>query len=191
AKEATKESAEVLELLKKKDEEIVDLMSRLRYAQADFQNLQRISQIEKQKAQTYAISNLAKSLLTTLDNLHMALHAIPESALDPSKAASSSSSAAPAASSKKPDPDFFTSSTHTTLKQLHEGVLLTRNSLMQALKSHGVEPFDAKGEPFDPNYHEALFEIPGKDELEGKVVTVMKHGYKIGDRVLRAAQVGV
>ncbi|KZT61543.1 GrpE nucleotide exchange factor, partial [Calocera cornea HHB12733] len=162
--------------------------SRLRYTQADFQNLQRISQIEKQKAQTYAISNLAKSLLTTLDNLHMALHAIPESVLDPSKEASgSSSSSAP----KKPDPEFFTPSTHTTLKQLHEGVMLTRNSLMQALKSHGVEPYDAKGEPFDPNLHEALFEVPVKEDMEGKVVEVFKHGYKIGDRVLRAAQVGV
>jgi len=183
ASEASKESAEVMDLLKKKDEEIVDLMSRLRYAQADFANLQRITKIEKQKAQTYATANLAKSLLTTLDNLHMALHSIPESALDPSQAASGSG--------KKTGPEFFTPSSHTTLKQLHEGVLLTRNSLLQALKAHGVEPFDAKGEPFDPNYHEALFEVPVGADMEGKVVDVLKNGYKIGDRVLRAAQVGV
>ncbi|EJU00817.1 GrpE nucleotide exchange factor, partial [Dacryopinax primogenitus] len=174
---------ELMQLLKKKDEEIVDLMSRLRYSQADFHNLQRMSKLEKQKAQTYAVTALAKSLLTTLDNLHMALHSIPDSILDVSKTASSAA--------KKPDPEFFTPSTHTSLKQLHEGVMLTRNSLLQALKSHGVEPFDAKGEAFDPNFHEALFEVPVTDEMEGKVVEVMKGGYKIGDRVLRAAQVGV
>ena len=56
---------------------------------------------------------------------------------------------------------------------------------------YGVQKLDPLGTKFDPNLHEALFEVPGETAPNGTVVQVMEDGYTIGDRVLRPAKVGV
>jgi len=62
---------------------------------------------------------------------------------------------------------------------------------MQVMGAHHIERIDPEGEPFDPNLHEAMFEVPGNDLLNGTVAQVIQPGYKLHDRLLRPARVGV
>ncbi|QRW16105.1 co-chaperone GrpE [Rhizoctonia solani] len=158
-KEGASDVDELATKLKAKEEEVKELTNRLRYAQADYLNLQRNSQREKEQTRDYAITKLATDLVGTVDVLALALKSVPEDARDEN--------------------------------QLYEGVEMTRRSLLQSLAKYGVEQYDPIGEKFDPNLHEALYmaPIPGKEP--GTVIETQKLGYKIKDRVLRAAQVGV
>jgi molecular chaperone GrpE len=70
------------------------------------------------------------------------------------------------------------------LKSLIEGVELTERSLLNALEKHGVKKFD-------PNFQQAMFEVPDASVPSGTVVQVVQAGYTIGERVLRPALVGV
>ncbi|KAF8746083.1 hypothetical protein AX14_000146 [Amanita brunnescens Koide BX004] len=162
--------------LKAKDAEVADLTSRLRYLQADFLNLQRNAAREKEQQRDYAITRFASDLLETVDVLGLALKSIPPEAL---------SETAPADSSSSPK-------THQQyLQELHTGVEITNRQLLQTLFKYHVKPFDPTGEKFDPNRHEAMYQIPVPGKEPGTVLDCQKIGYTIKDRVLRAAQVGV
>jgi len=75
--------------------------------------------------------------------------------------------------------------------QMISGVALVERDMLRALERHGVRPIDPKGEKFDPNFHQAMFELPDPSLPNGTVAQVMQIGYVIGDRVLRPALVGV
>ena len=77
------------------------------------------------------------------------------------------------------------------LTALMEGVELTERSLLNALEKHGVKKFDPSGEKFDPNFQQAMYEVPDPSVPAGTVVQVVQAGYMIGERVLRPALVGV
>lgn len=68
---------------------------------------------------------------------------------------------------------------------------MTQRLLLQTLFKYHVKPFDPTGDVFDPNHHEALYQAPVPGKEPGTVIDCQKTGYKIKDRVLRAAQVGV
>jgi len=72
-----------------------------------------------------------------------------------------------------------------------QGVRLVGDQLMTALGKHGLAPIDAEGEPFDPNLHEAVSHLPSPDTAENHVMVQTRRGYRLGDRLLRAAQVVV
>ena len=72
-----------------------------------------------------------------------------------------------------------------------QGVRLVGDQLMTALGKHGLAPIDAAGEPFDPNLHEAVSHLPSPDTDENHVMVQTRRGYRLGDRLLRAAQVVV
>ena len=74
---------------------------------------------------------------------------------------------------------------------LLEGVELTERELAKVLEKHGVKKFEPLGEKFDPNLHQAMYEIPDASRPAGSVAQVVQPGYMIGDRVLRPALVGV
>src|SRR5690606_28554074 len=74
---------------------------------------------------------------------------------------------------------------------LVEGVEMTERSMLSALERHGVRRLDPVGEKFDPNFHQAMFEVPNPEIANGTVVQVVQAGYVIGERVLRPALVGV
>ena len=78
-----------------------------------------------------------------------------------------------------------------TVKQLFEGVVMTEVELQKVFKKHGLEKVDPLDEPFDPNFHEAMFQLPMEGKTKGNVGVVQKVGYKLHGRALRAAQVGV
>ncbi len=77
------------------------------------------------------------------------------------------------------------------LKSLIEGVELTERSLHNTLEKYGVKRLDPSGSKFDPNFHQAMYEVPDASVPAGTVVQVVQTGYTIGERVLRPALVGV
>jgi molecular chaperone GrpE len=131
---------------------------------AEMENLRQRTRREVADAKTYGISGFARDVLDIADNLQRALDAVPAEA----KAAA--------------DPG---------LTALIEGVELTERSLLNALEKNGVKKFDPSGEKFDPNFQQAMYEVPDASVPSGTVVQVVQAGYMIGDRILRPALVGV
>ena len=83
------------------------------------------------------------------------------------------------------------SSAEAGVKALIDGVELTERELQKALEKNGVRQFSPRGEKFDPNVHQAMFEVPNASVPAGSVVEVVQPGYMLGERVLRPAMVGV
>ena len=76
-------------------------------------------------------------------------------------------------------------------EEIKRGMNMTQGVMDATLKRFGVVQFDPKGEKFDPNIHEAIFTLPESEFDNNHVGAVMQTGWKIGDRVLRAAKVGI
>jgi len=150
-----------VELLQKEAAEARDRMLR---SLAEMENLRKRTTREVADARLYGITGFARDVLDIADNLQRALDAVPAEA----RAAA--------------DPG---------LTSLIEGVELTERSLLNALEKHGVKKFDPQGQKFDPNFQQAMYEVPDASVPAGTVVQVMQAGYTIGDRVLRPALVGV
>lgn len=140
-----------------------ELKDQLLRAAAEMENLRKRTQRDVQDARTYAVTNFARDMLSVSDNLRRALEAIPADAL----------------------------ATDASLKSLADGVEMTERAMLQALERHGVKKLEPEGQKFDPNFHQAMFEVPNPDLPNNTVVQVVQDGYAIGDRVLRPAMVGV
>ena len=150
-----------IEALKK---EAVEMRDKVLRTLAEMENLRKRTSREVADARTYGITGFARDVLEIADNLQRALDAVPAEA----KAAA--------------DPG---------LKALMEGVELTERALLSALEKHGVKRLDPSGGRFDPNFHQAMYEVPDPSVPAGTVVQVVQAGYTIGDRVLRPALVAV
>jgi len=145
-------------------EENQDLKNRLLLLAADMENLRRRTEREKQDSAKYAISNFARDVLTIGDSLTRTLQAIPAEVRE---------------------------TADDTLKGLLEGVEMTEREMVNVLSRHGVKIDEPKGVKFDPNLHQAIFEVEDAELPAGTVTEVVQAGYVIGDRVLRPAMVGV
>ncbi|MFA6967427.1 nucleotide exchange factor GrpE [Bosea sp. (in: a-proteobacteria)] len=141
-----------------------DLKDKLLRTLADMENLRRRTEREISDAKAYAVTSFARDMLGSADNLRRALESLPETARTTDEPA---------------------------LKALIEGVDLTERDLLKVLERHGVRKIDPQGEKFDPNMHQAMFEAPDPEIAKGLVSKVVQSGYKIGERVLRPALVGV
>lgn len=139
------------------------LKDRLIRALADVENIRKRSEREVRDAGQYAIAKFAGDMLSVADNLRRALDATPADAIAGDAA----------------------------LKTLADGVGMTERELLNALEKHGVRRIEPKGEKFDPNLHQAMFEVPNPDVPSGMVAEVVQAGFTIGERVLRPALVGV
>ncbi len=131
---------------------------------AEMENLRKRTAKEVADARIYGITGFARDVLDIADNLQRALDAVP------------------AETRESADP---------ILKALIEGVELTERSLLNALEKNGVKKFDPAGEKFDPNFQQAMYEVPDTSVAPGTVVQVVQAGYMIGERVLRPALVAV
>lgn len=131
---------------------------------AEMENLRRRTARDVTDARTYAVTNFARDMLAVSDNLRRALEAIPADALAGGDAG---------------------------FKALAEGVEMTERAMLSTLERHGVKKLEPQGEKFDPNFHQAMFEVPNLEVPNNTVVQVVQSGYAIGDRVLRPAMVGV
>ena len=93
--------------------------------------------------------------------------------------------------SPRPVPPEARANAQAGMKALVDGVELTERELLKALEKNGVRQFTPHGEKFDPNVHQAMYEVPDPSVPAGSIVQVMQPGYMIGERVLRPALVGV
>ncbi len=143
--------------------EAADLKDKLLRSLAEMENLRRRTEREVADTRAYSITGFAQDMIKVADNLRRTL-----------EAAAATSAANDGAA-----------------KTFLEGVELTERELLKVLEKHGVKKFDPQGAKFDPNLHEAMFEVPDPNVPSGMVTTVIQPGYTIGDRVLRPAQVGV
>jgi molecular chaperone GrpE len=143
--------------------EVADLKDRLLRTLADMENLRRRTEREVADTRSYAVTGLARDMVGVADNMRRALQASTDTGVVMEGPA----------------------------KALLEGVELTERELLKVLEKHGVKRFDPQGAKFDPNLHQAIFEIPDLNVPTGSVVQVVQPGYMLGDRVLRPAIVGV
>nr|WP_316651883.1 nucleotide exchange factor GrpE [uncultured Gellertiella sp.] len=141
-----------------------DLKDRFLRLAADMDNLRRRTEREIKDAKSYSMAGFARDMLAVSDNLRRALDAIPAEAR---------------------------ASADAGLSALIEGVEMTERAMLSALDRHGVRKIEAEGQKFDPNFHQAMFEIPNADVPNNTVVQVVQAGFTIGERVLRPAMVGV
>jgi molecular chaperone GrpE len=133
-------------------------------ALAEMENQRRRAEREVADAKTYGVTSFALDMLTFADNLRRAVESLAPDTREQAGAA---------------------------LKTLIEGVELTERDFLSRLGKYGIKKLEPLGAKFDPNLHEALFEVPDETSPNGTVVRVIEDGYAIGDRVLRPAKVGV
>jgi molecular chaperone GrpE len=153
--------AEALALLTAERDELKDRMLR---TLAEMENLRRRTEREIADARAYAVTNFARDVLNVADNIRRALDSVPADARATADGA---------------------------LKGLIDGIDLTERDLAKTLERHGVKIVEPQGQKFDPNRHQAMFEVPNTEVPSGTVVQVVQAGYVIGERVLRPALVGV
>ncbi|CAZ80346.1 unnamed protein product [Tuber melanosporum] len=164
ANELTKEVETLKKDVEERAKEARDYKDRFQRAAADFRNLQDRTEREKKIARDFAIQKFAKDLVESVDNLDRALSAVPaESRTEENK----------------------------DLMNLYNGLKMTEEILLNTLKRHGLEKVDPMGEAFDPNKHEAVFQVPMPDKEPGTVFNVQQTGFALNGRTIRAAKVGV
>ena len=144
--------------------ENADLKDRVLRAMAETENLRKRGEREKAEATLYAATNFARDLLSVSDSMAKALEMMPDDA--------------------RKNADEAT-------RNLIDGIELTRRELLNSFQKHGILEVNPLDEKFDPHFHQAMFEVPGSDKPNGTVVQVVQTGFKIGERVLRPALVGV
>ncbi len=144
--------------------ENADLRDRLLRAAAEMENIRKRAEREVKEAGQYAISRFAHDLLGVGDNMRRALETVSGESRE---------------------------TADNVLIGLLDGVEMTERELLKTLEKHGVTRVAPEGERFDPNYHQAMFEVPDESVPSGTVVQVVQSGYKIGERCLRPAMVGV
>ncbi len=142
----------------------LELKDKLLRALAEMENLRRRTEKDLADARAYGVTRFARDMLDVGDNLRRALESVPPEAREAA------------------DGPF---------KALIEGVDLTERDFLKKMESHGVRKIVPEGQKFDPNLHQAIFEIPDETKPNGTVMTVVQAGYVIGERVLRPAMVGV
>jgi molecular chaperone GrpE len=163
--EIATEAVDMGELLtqnKALQDENKSLQDRLLRALAEAENVARQADRKTAEIRQYAVSELAREMLPVVDNLQRTVKAVEMR------------------SSKSVENDA-----------LLEGVQATLRALLQTLERFGVRPIDARGKPFDPNFHEAVMEVEDPSQPPGTVTQVLEQGYTIRDRLLRPARVAV
>jgi molecular chaperone GrpE len=142
--------------------ELAATNDRLLRCLADQENIRRQAQRGREEAVQYAASHFARDLLQTADNLERAIASVPQE--------------------KRGD---------SALSVLLEGIEATHRALLDTFTRHGLRRLDPIGEKFDPNWHEASFELTDDRYSPGAVASVLQPGYLHHERLLRPALVGV
>jgi molecular chaperone GrpE len=144
--------------------EAAELKDRLLRTLAEMENLRRRTEREVADARLYGVTNFARDIVGVADSMERAMKALD---------------------------DGLREKADDGVKALLDGVELTERELLKVLEKHGVTKLEPKGQKFDPNMHQAMFEMPDPSVPAGMVTQVVQPGYKIGERVLRPAMVGV
>jgi molecular chaperone GrpE len=144
--------------------EAAEMKDRLLRTLAEMENLRRRTEREVADARAYGVTSFARDILAVADNMERAMKALDDEIRDKADAG---------------------------VKALLDGVELTERELIKVMEKHGVKKLEPHGQKFDPNLHQAMFELPDPSVPAGTIVQVMQPGYTIGERVLRPALVGI
>lgn len=142
--------------------EIVEMKDRAMRALADAENTKRRALKDRDDASKYAVSSFAKDLLDFSDNFNRALSAIPQELHSDER-----------------------------IGGIITGLQAMDAQLLKTFDRHGIKKIEPLDEPFNPNFHEVMFEAPVPGKPGGLVIQVVEAGYILNDRLLRAAKVGV
>ena len=143
--------------------EVAALRDQLLRALAETENLRRRSQREREDALKYAAVPFMRDLIGVVDNLRRAMDSVLPEALEADE----------------------------HLKTLMAGLEMTEKELATVFERHHIVKIEPLGERLDPHSHEAMFEVSDPESPSGTVVQVVQAGYRLHDRLLRPAQVGV
>jgi molecular chaperone GrpE len=155
------------------EEELAEAKDQLLRAVAETANVRRRAQREKEDAGKYAIANFAREMLSVSDNM---VRALDSERMEQDKQANTELSAA------------------ALLERFDNfilGVTMIETEMKKTFERIGIEQIEPVGQPFDPKYHHALFEVEDTDKPAGTVIQVIEAGYLLRDRLLREAKVGV
>ena len=155
------EGLDPLEMLMAERDSLKDQLLR---ALADVENMRRRTERETETARKYGHTGFARDLVGAIDNLARAIEAAPKADEAPSAEA---------------------------LDGLITGIEMSWTEIQTTMERHGIRRISPKGEKFDYNFHQAMFEMPHAELAPGTVVEVVQHGYVLHDRLLRPAMVGV
>jgi molecular chaperone GrpE len=142
--------------------ELADTKDRLLRALAETENVRRRAHREREDTAKYAVAGFSKELLPVADNLRRALDSLPAAEANDDRT-----------------------------RSLLAGVEATERELLRVFERHGIRRIDPKGERFDHNFHEAVFEAERPGNPAGTIVEVLQPGYVLRERLLRPAMVGV
>ncbi len=142
--------------------ELAEQQDKLLRALAEAENTRRRVQREREEATKYAVAGFAKDLLSAADNLRRALDSLPEAEIKDERT-----------------------------RNLLAGVAATERELLGVFERHDIRRIDPKGERFDHNLHQAIYEVERAGQTPGTIVEVLQPGYVLHDRLLRPAMVGV
>ena len=145
-------------------DEVAQSKDRLLRLAAEMENLRKRTDREKAEATLYAATNFARDLLSVADNLRRALEALPQDEREHAGEIENN---------------------------LIAGVEVTERELANVFQRHGIRRLETLGQKFDPNFHQAIYEVPTSENPPGIVMQEMQAGYAVGDRCLRPAMVGV
>jgi molecular chaperone GrpE len=144
------------------EDQLAESNDRLLRSLAELENTRRRAERDRIEAQQYGMMRFARDMLSVIDNMERAQLALGDNAEIPDN-----------------------------LKAVMEGIVATERDLRSILERHHIIAISPKGEKFDPNFHEAMFEAPGTGADAGTVIEVVETGYRIGERLLRPARVGI
>ena len=145
-------------------EDMAGYKDRMLRLAADMENLRKRMEREKAEATLYAASNFARDLLGVADSLSRTLAAVP------------------------PDERNIIDD---IMKKFLDGIEMTERELLNVFQRHNIRRVETVGQKFDPNYHQAMFEVPTSERPPGIIMQEVQSGYAVGERCLRPALVGI
>jgi len=159
------EEAKIAALVETLARENAEHKDRVLRTLAEMENLRKRTEREVNDMRQYGIASFARDVLAVADNMERALEALDAELRE---------------------------AANPGVKALLDGVELTERELLKVLDKHGVKKYEPqKGDKFDPNLHQAMYEVPDASVPSGMVVQVIQPGYMIGERILRPALVAV
>lgn len=142
---------------------LAEATDRMLRALAETDNIRKRAEKERADTAKFAVTSFARDLLTVADNLRRALAAFPESERTANAAVAS----------------------------LYAGIEATERGLLKTFEGMGIRKIEPLGEPFNPNFHEVMFEADMPDKAPGTIIQLIDPGYMIHERLLRPARVGI
>lgn len=133
-------------------------------ALAEAENTRKRAIKDREDASKYAVANFARDLLDYTDNFKRAIDSVP---------------------------DELKSSGDDRIKNMITGLEAMQRQLLQTFEKNGIKKLEPRDEPFNPHFHEVMFEVPGTGKPAGTIIQLVDAGYILHDRLLRPARVGV